>query len=170
MKNDKPTRSMIALRRIPNSNRYGTRQLLAGDPFDATHRDAKVLIAAKLATRQRDIGKLNAPPLIVTDKISKADRKKHKVDPTDQPPAETQPQPETVDEAPAPADDTAAAREDYQAKVGKRPFMGWDAETIRAKMAENAPGDSADTSVDTAEADTAPAAIAVEPATDTAAS
>lgn len=29
----------------------------------------------------------------------------------------------------------AAARADYEAKLGKKPFMGWDAATLRAKIA-----------------------------------
>jgi hypothetical protein len=33
-------------------------------------------------------------------------------------------------------DDVAAARDAYQAKFGKRPFNGWDAATLRAKIAE----------------------------------
>lgn len=43
--------------------------------------------------------------------------------------------------APAPvvvapgADDMAALRAEYQAVVGKRPFLGWGAETLREKIA-----------------------------------
>lgn len=33
-------------------------------------------------------------------------------------------------------DDLAALRQAYKAKVGKRPFMGWDADALRAKIAE----------------------------------
>jgi len=45
-----------------------------------------------------------------------------------------------VDAAPAPAmpaasDDLAALRAQYQAKTGKRPFNGWDAVTLRQKIA-----------------------------------
>ena len=36
--------------------------------------------------------------------------------------------------AAAPANDTAALRADYEALVGKRPFMGWDAEELKEKM------------------------------------
>lgn len=32
-------------------------------------------------------------------------------------------------------DDLAAARAEYEAKMGKKPFHGWDAKTIREKMA-----------------------------------
>lgn len=33
-------------------------------------------------------------------------------------------------------DDLGSLREEYETAVGKRPFMGWDADTLRAKMAE----------------------------------
>ena len=35
-----------------------------------------------------------------------------------------------------PVDPLADARAEYQAKIGKRPFHGWDIATIKAKMAE----------------------------------
>lgn len=105
----KRTQKMIALRNIPNSGRYGTRMLVTGDPFEATPRDAKVLIAAKLAHRQRDIGSIQPPPSSLRAKVAK---------------------PAAVD------DDLAAAREEYQTKMGKRPFHGWSADELRAKMAD----------------------------------
>jgi len=33
------------------------------------------------------------------------------------------------------SDDVGALRDEYQARFGKRPFMGWDAETLRQKIA-----------------------------------
>lgn len=33
-------------------------------------------------------------------------------------------------------DDIASLREAYKAKIGKRPFMGWDADTLKTKIAE----------------------------------
>lgn len=33
-------------------------------------------------------------------------------------------------------DDVAALRAEYESKLGKKPFMGWDAETLKAKIAE----------------------------------
>jgi hypothetical protein len=35
-----------------------------------------------------------------------------------------------------PEDELKALREEYQAAVGKRPFHGWDADTLKAKIAE----------------------------------
>ncbi len=37
------------------------------------------------------------------------------------------------------ADDIAAIRAEYQEKFGKRPYMGWDAATLSAKIAEPTP-------------------------------
>lgn len=34
-----------------------------------------------------------------------------------------------------PADDLSAMREEYEAKVGKRPYHGWDTATLREKIA-----------------------------------
>lgn len=36
----------------------------------------------------------------------------------------------------APAEDMAALREAYQEKIGKKPFHGWGADTLKAKIAE----------------------------------
>ena len=36
----------------------------------------------------------------------------------------------------APTGDLASLREAYQTKVGRKPFMGWDAATLAAKIAE----------------------------------
>lgn len=36
----------------------------------------------------------------------------------------------------APAGDLTALRAEYQTKFGKRPFNGWDADTLKAKLAE----------------------------------
>lgn len=38
--------------------------------------------------------------------------------------------------APAQSDDLSALRAEYQKVVGKRPFHGWGAETLRAKISE----------------------------------
>lgn len=36
----------------------------------------------------------------------------------------------------APEEELKALREEYQDVVGKRPYHGWDAETLKAKIAE----------------------------------
>ena len=136
---------------------YNTRRLLAGDEFEPVKPiHGKLLIAAKKAREKREAGKLSAPPLIVTNKVSKASRK-HKVDPTEQPPAVTQPAPAPEPEPAAPeaADDMAALRAEYKEKVGRQPFMGWDAETLHAKMTKNEPVDVDDDDAEEIAADVA---------------
>jgi hypothetical protein len=92
---------------------YNTRRLLAGDVFETVKPiHGKLLIAAKKAIETRTPGKLSAPPKAVAAKVSKAS----KIEPA--------------------AEDLGPLRDEYQEKVGKRPFMGWDADTLRSKMAE----------------------------------
>jgi len=38
--------------------------------------------------------------------------------------------------APDPEEEMKALREEYQSVIGKRPYHGWDAETLKAKIAE----------------------------------
>lgn len=104
-------KSMVATGKM----KYRTRRLLAGDEFEAKKRDARVLIAAKLAkpATKREPVTIAPPPAAL----------RHKV-------AETQ--------APAePADDAlTAAREAFRQKFGRNPFWKWDVETLQAKIAE----------------------------------
>jgi hypothetical protein len=39
-------------------------------------------------------------------------------------------------QVPDPEDEVKALREQYQTVVGKKPYHGWDAETLKAKIAE----------------------------------
>lgn len=91
---------MIASRKLI----YGTRRLKAGDDFDASTRDARVLHA---------IGRASYATKVVT-----------------------------VQPDPAPVDDIADVRAEYERVVGKRPFMGWDTPTLRQKMAEAGAADT----------------------------
>lgn len=43
--------------------------------------------------------------------------------------------PETMELYEPPGGEAAALREQYQAKFGKKPFMGWTAEQLREKLA-----------------------------------
>lgn len=45
--------------------------------------------------------------------------------------------PEVEEPQPEPADEIKSLRAQYEKVVGKRPFNGWDAETLRAKIAES---------------------------------
>lgn len=136
---------------------YNNRRLLPGEDFETKKPiHGTLLIAAKKAREIRAPGKLSAPPLIVTDKLPKGEKKvKHKVDPTDQPPAVTQPSPEVAAEPAPEADDMAALRAEYKEKVGKQPYMGWDAETLHAKMTKNEPVDVGDDAEEVAADDAA---------------
>lgn len=92
--------------------KYLTRRLLPGDVFEADDtRDgkimAKILLATKKAVLHRKPGKIAPPPVDLAAKIAA---------------------PET--------DELVELRAEYQAKFEKRPFHGWDADTLRAKIAE----------------------------------
>jgi hypothetical protein len=108
---------------------YNTRRLLAGDHFEAKPAHGRLLIAVKRAREQREPGKISALPKAIAEKVKPQVAKA-------EPPAEVIAKPVEVTSEPAAVEDLAPLREEYQAKVGKRPFMGWDAETLRAKMAE----------------------------------
>lgn len=86
---------------------YGTRRLKAGDGFTAASRDADLL---QRLGRARYV---EAEPLD-HDKDGRKGGSK----------------------VPKKADDLSALRKQYQEVVGKRPFAGWDAETLAAKIAE----------------------------------
>lgn len=86
---------------------YASRRLIPGQDFTTkTERDAKVLIAIGKARPQRMPGKIAPPPADLANKIS------------------------------ASVDVTAELRKEYEAVFSKRPFMGWDADTLRAKIVE----------------------------------
>lgn len=88
---------------------YGTRRLLPGDMFDAPDRDARVLIGIRKAKdgTTRTPGKVPPPPEDVARKIEQAT-----------------------------GGDVAALRAEYEALVGKRPFMGWTADQLRDRIRE----------------------------------
>lgn len=62
------------------------------------------------------------------------------------PPVKSSPVASEPDLAPEQADELPALRAEYQALIGKRPFPGWDAETLRQKMNEfrAAPGEDSE--------------------------
>lgn len=89
---------------------YSTRRLKAGDVFEVRKPfDAKILVAIKKAKPHREPGKVSAPPANLAAKLP------------------------VVDEA---GDEMVTLRAEYAERLGKRPFNGWDADTLRAKMAE----------------------------------
>lgn len=90
---------------------YSTRRLKAGDVFEVRKPfDAKILVAIKKAKPHREPGKVDAPPANLATKLAPA--------------------------ADEPVDEMTALRAEYFEKLGKRPFNGWDADTLHAKMTE----------------------------------
>lgn len=109
------------------SFRYRTRRLLPGDEFDANDRDARALVAVKRARGVNDRPKatLPEPPPELVARATTVAATEHRVEPE-------------VNEAstPAPEDDLTALRAEYTEVVGRRPFMGWDGDELRRRMAE----------------------------------
>lgn len=96
--------------------KYDTRRLMPGDEFEvARSRDARLLLATK-RVRKAEAAPA-APP----------------VEPPAPAPAPVLP-PVVEPTAPAP-EDLSALRAEYETVVGKKPFHGWSAETLREKMA-----------------------------------
>lgn len=122
---------------------YRTRRLLADGNFEATSRlnpgdifevakprDIRVLKATRKAEELRPEAVVPAPPPRLATKIAAAF-----------PPANVQPANTAPPSDPA-ADDLKAARAEYEAALDKKPFHGWDAATLRAKIAEAKASDS----------------------------
>jgi hypothetical protein len=116
---------MVKLRAVKNL-KYGTRRLLAGEEFDASDKDAKLLIGIKKASAVRQPAHVPPPPPAVAEKIAAA----------------VTPAPSPSDQGAkinAPTDDDtlhdlAAARAEYRETFGKSPFHTWDAAALREKI------------------------------------
>lgn len=105
-------KNLIAVRPF----RYATRQLRAGEHFSTkTERDARILIATGRAKLDEARAKthLPPPPVEIVEKVRS-----------------------TVASRPMPTETMEELRARYHEVFGKRPFMGWDAETLKAKIAE----------------------------------
>lgn len=98
---------------------YATRRLQIGDVFTASARDARILTRLGRVRYRRPEAELPAPPAELLAKFDPAGSG------------------EGAESAAAePADQLKALRGEYFEKLGKRPFTGWDAETLTKKMAE----------------------------------
>lgn len=93
---------------------FGTRRLLAGDRFTASSQTGRVLIAIKKAKPAsygyEAQGTAHDPDAGGHERVGR--------------------------ESPHAIPPLSELRNEYQAVVGKRPFHGWDAETLRMKIAE----------------------------------
>lgn len=98
-------KSMVALKPM----RYGTRHLVAGERFDCKPRDATLLTKLKRA-KEFEREKAEIPPLPETLKSAVA--------------------PQSVPQT----DERAALRAEYEAKFGKRPYMGWSADELQKRL------------------------------------
>lgn len=96
--------------RAVKSFRYATRRLLAGDEFTASNRDAKLLVAVRKATVVREPADVPPPPPAVAQQIGQTF-------------------------GALPSDELKALRQEYETRLGKRPFPGWSAEQLREKIA-----------------------------------
>lgn len=88
---------------------YGTRRLVAGDRFEVPRRDADLLVRigrARYAEGEKD-------PLDHDGNGKKGGSK-----------------------APKKTEDLTDLRKEYRDVVGKKPFAGWDAAILKAKIAE----------------------------------
>jgi 16S rRNA G1207 methylase RsmC len=97
--------------------RYATRRLKPGEDFIAkSDKDAKVLVAVKRAEYASPQNKVSAPPAKLARRIEKA-----------------------VKAAPSAGEDpkaeVRALRDELHGLTGKNVFSGWDADTLRAKIA-----------------------------------
>lgn len=106
------------------SMRYNTRHLVAGEGFMAAGKDVRVLEAIGKAKRGRPAAEIPAMPAT----LSRAVRQHHPLD-------------HDRKEGPGgsikQADpEIAAVRAEYEAKMGKKPFNGWDVAELRRRMGD----------------------------------
>ncbi len=101
---------------------YATRRLKPGDSFVASDRDARILIRMKRARENRETAVIPPPPPELSAKFAKFD-------------ADGDGSPGGC-KAPDHTEELKALRAAYFAKFNKRPFMGWNAESLAAKIAE----------------------------------
>lgn len=91
-------------------HRYGTRMLTAGEPLTVSGPSARLFTKLGWASDKKP---RRAKPQLDHDHNGSAGGSQKQA-----------------------GDDVAPLRQEYQAKFGKKPFNGWDAATLRAKIAE----------------------------------
>lgn len=121
---------MIKLR-ATKTLRYGTRRLLPGDVFEvARPHDARILKAIRKAEDHVEIE--DSPmqaPAAPTPPAPPRDPLDHDGDGA-----------KGGSVAPPKTEDLVPLRTEYEAAIGRRPFMGWDADTLRQKIANHKAG------------------------------
>lgn len=97
---------------------YNTRMMMPGETFQARKPlDERLLLATKRVEVTRPTVVLPPPPPALLSQFDH-DKNGHP----------------GGSKAPPHTDELKALREEYEAKMGKRPFMGWDTATLREKM------------------------------------
>lgn len=116
------------------SLRYATRRLLPGDSFEAKDRDAKLLIAIKKAEAQveRVPGRIDPPPADLLAQVegqarTQGEHKDALDHDGDGRKGGSVKQPDS--------EEISALRAAYQQRFGKKPFAGWDVESLKEKLA-----------------------------------
>lgn len=94
---------------VVRAMKYSTRRLVPGDLFEASSSDARLLIATRKAKAVREPADVPPPPPAVAEKIVAAI-------------------------APAVSPELAAARADYEAAFGRKPYHGWGVAALRDKL------------------------------------
>lgn len=95
---------------------YRTRRLTAGDTITCSDRDARVWLATRKFRKARRPADIPPPP---AELLARFDHDGDGV----------------PGGSAAPVEDVASLRKEYFEKLGKRPFPGWNAETLREKIA-----------------------------------
>lgn len=121
---------IMKMMRATKPFRYDTRMIMAGDTFEVDTRHVRVLRATRKAVEVRETVAIPPPPPEVQAKIAAV---------VASVPASAA---GTMDTASGlvraialEADNMAALRDEYRALLGKQAFRGWDAATLRGKIA-----------------------------------
>lgn len=107
----RPMKQLVAVKRMS----YAKRRLEPGDTFEAPASDAKIwILLGKARPRAEELPK---PPARLVRKVIHAA-------------ADDVPPPDLV------VNSLSLARDEYQLKLGRKPYHGWDVEELRRRISE----------------------------------
>lgn len=110
---------------------YATRRLKPGDSFEPRNRaDRRLLLALKRADPADGDGEAEVPRARTPSQPAPVQTASPSPSPSPTPAPAPAPPPQ-----PAAVDERVDLRKQYQKKTGNKPFAGWDAETLRKKIA-----------------------------------
>lgn len=104
---------------------YAGKRLAAEDDFDAKSKGDARLLAAIGKAKYRTTAVMSSPVQKEQGPLERSLPKQYGIRNAPPPPA---------DDLPQPGDILAPLREEYQRVLGKKPYHGWDAETLREKI------------------------------------